>query len=252
MQERERLVATGLIVLMLVLWLGFAVHRSPRFAGSAFGGALGVSGAAFMLFSYFYALVKRVPVVKSFVTKRISLRALLAWHVYAGIVGAILGLLHTGHKFQSTLGILVTAMMLLVVLSGFVGRYLLSLTSQEIREKREVLSRLQAEYDKMATEISSHPRSFGERAKGNFLSRSFGRMLVPSVQAPDIGSISLSRAVQLVGSIADVDYAVKADERLKKVFSRWLKLHIGLSILLIVLLGLHVWSGIHYGLRWFQ
>ena len=45
MKERERLVIGGLCGLMLVLWLGFLVHRSSRFAGSAWGGLLGVSGA---------------------------------------------------------------------------------------------------------------------------------------------------------------------------------------------------------------
>ena len=38
MKERERIVVIGLIVLMLILWLGFLVHRSPRFPGSAWGG----------------------------------------------------------------------------------------------------------------------------------------------------------------------------------------------------------------------
>ena len=45
MKEREPLVAGGLVTLLLVLWLGFLVHRDPRFAGSAWGGVLGVSGA---------------------------------------------------------------------------------------------------------------------------------------------------------------------------------------------------------------
>lgn len=45
MKERDRIVATGLVVLMLLLWLGFLLHRSPRFPGSLWGGVLGVSGA---------------------------------------------------------------------------------------------------------------------------------------------------------------------------------------------------------------
>ena len=34
MKQRDRLPATGLVILMLILWLGFLVHRAPRFAGS--------------------------------------------------------------------------------------------------------------------------------------------------------------------------------------------------------------------------
>lgn len=45
MNERERLIVSGLVVLMLVTWLGFVLHRSPDFAGSAWGGVLAVSGS---------------------------------------------------------------------------------------------------------------------------------------------------------------------------------------------------------------
>ena len=37
MNEREKLVMTELVALLLLLWLGFLVHRSPRFAGSQSG-----------------------------------------------------------------------------------------------------------------------------------------------------------------------------------------------------------------------
>lgn len=42
------------------------------------------------------------------------------------VAAALLALLHTGHKFQSTLGMVLTAAMLAVVLSGLAGRYALS------------------------------------------------------------------------------------------------------------------------------
>lgn len=252
MQERERVVVAGLVILILVLWLGFVVHRSPRFAGSLVGGVLGVSGATLMLVSFTYALVKRVPGIKNTVTKRVSLRTLIAWHIYAGLAGSILGLLHTGHKFQSTLGILLTSTMLLLVLTGFVGRYLLNLTSQEIREKRDVLSRLQAEYDAMAIELGRRPEVAQTLSGRGFLSRVLAGFLIPAIQPAGLGDPSAARAIRVAESLADVDYAVKSHETLKKAFGRWLTVHIVLSVVLIILLGVHIWSGIHYGLRWFQ
>ena len=39
---------------------------------------------------------------------------------------------------------------------------------------------------------------------------------------------------------------------LKAAFNRWLKWHIACSIFLYILLGLHIWSGLYYGLRWFH
>ena len=46
MKERERIIVTGLVTLMFILWLGFLVHRSPRFAGSLWGGVLAVTGSS--------------------------------------------------------------------------------------------------------------------------------------------------------------------------------------------------------------
>jgi hypothetical protein len=106
--KHERTIVGGLVLLSLVLWLGFLVHRSPRFAGSAWGGVLGISGATLMLVPLAYMIVKRVPTLKRVVTPRFSMRTLLVWHIYAGILGPILGLLHTGHKFDSPLGVMLT------------------------------------------------------------------------------------------------------------------------------------------------
>ncbi len=56
---------------------------------------------------------------------------------------------------------------------------------------------------------------------------------------------------RLVGSIADVESAIQARETFKRWFSRWLRLHIVLATALYLLLCLHGWAGIHFGLRWF-
>lgn len=247
MQERERVVVTGMVLLLLALWLGFTVHRSPRFAGSLIGGVLGVSGALLMVFCVLYAPVKRIPIIKNLVTKVVSLRTLLAWHVYLGLVGSMLGLLHTGHKFDSVLGMLLTGAMLLVVASGFIGRYLLNQTSQEVREKRATLSGLQAAYDKVAMELRSAP----ELAFMTALQHRWSRWLLSEPKAEN-GMPAAAQAIRLAESIADVDYAVKMHETLKRAFSKWLTAHIVLSAVLIVLLGIHVWAGLYYGLRWFH
>lgn len=249
MRERERGVMTGLVVLLLILWLGFAVHRSPRFAGSLTGGVLGVSGALLMISAGAYAAVKRIDRVKKAVTQKVSMRTLLAWHVYTGILGSILGLLHTGHKFQSTLGILLTATMLIVVFTGYIGRYLLNQVSQEIREKREMLSKLQLEYDAVALELSQHPELALAFAGMRAFRRVFGGFFLPNTPATNGAP---ARAIHLAQAMADVEYSIKTHDTVKAAFNRWLNVHIAFSVLLYILLGLHIWSGVYYGLRWFQ
>jgi hypothetical protein len=50
--------------------------------------------------------------------------------------------------------------------------------------------------------------------------------------------------------VADLEYAIRTHQIFKRWFAFSLKLHIVLSIVLYVLLGLHIWAGIHFGLRW--
>lgn len=252
MKERERLVVVGLVMLLLILWLGFLFHRSPRFAGSAWGGVLGVSGGLLMLVPLAYLIVKRIPPFKKAVTKRVSMRTLLAWHIYAGVLGPILALAHTGHKFVSPLGIALTAMTLLAVLSGFVGRYLMNQFSQTIREKKEMLTQLEVTYRGTAGELAGHPEQV---ALLQPLTGFWPRLLAGLFMGgPEISQASPAvpvRALWLAESMADLEYAVKTHETFKRWFALWLKFHIVISAVLYALLALHVWASVHFGLRWF-
>ncbi len=253
MKEREGAVVTGLIILMLVLWLGFAVHRSPRFAGSLWGGVLGVTGALLMLWPLAYSAIKRIPALKQAVTRRVPMRTLLAWHVYTSILGAILVILHTSHKFNSPLGIFLTAAMLIAVLTGFIGRYFMRQISQELREKEAMLAQLDGAYRQTADVLTQSPeRALSFALSHGFLGRFLTAFFVPEVETGP-GDLALSyRAVRLAESMADLEYAIKTHELLKRRFARWLKLHIVSSVVFYVLLALHVWAGIYFGLRWFD
>jgi hypothetical protein len=253
MKEHDRLVATGLVVLMLLLGLGFLAHQSPRFAGSAWGGVLGVSGAVLMLVPLAYMVVKRIPPLKRTVTRRVSMRTLLAWHVYAGIVGPILGLLHTGHKFDSPLGIALTAMMVIVVLSGFVGRYLMGQFSQTIREQKEMLTGLEVAYRQTAGELAAHPEQVAiVRPLAGFWSRLMGGLLLARPAGVPATASAPVRALRLSESMADLEYAIKTHEAFKRWFAGWLRFHIVISFVLYGLLALHIWAGVYFGLRWFR
>jgi hypothetical protein len=181
------------------------------------------------------------------------MRTLLAWHVYAGVVGPILGLLHTGHKFDSPLGIAVTAMMVIVVLSGFVGRYLMGQFSQTIREQKEMLTGLESAYRQTAGELAAHPEEVAiMRPLAGFWSRLMGGLLLARPAGVPATASAPVRALRLSESMADLEYAIKTHEAFKRWFAGWLKFHIVISFVLYVLLALHIWAGIYFGLRWFR
>lgn len=251
---RQRTALSTLIVLLLVLWAGFIVHRSPRFPGSLTGGILAVSGASLIVvFSVFYSAVKRFPALRPALSKYLSMQQLLIVHVYTGALGAILVLLHTGHRFESNLGIALTSSMLLSVFSGYIGGHLLGRVSVELREKQGLLLQLETAYNAAVDELSHKPDSpIASVLPDNPFS--FARMR--SAIAAKISTSGSERASDgaagIASSIAELEYSIRSHDRFKRWSGHWLALHIGTSLVFYVLLALHVWASIHFGLRWFQ
>lgn len=251
MQERERAIVTGLVLLLLVLVLGFYVHRDPRFPGSLTGGVLGISAAALMLVPLAYLFVKRIPFLKKHVTRAMSMRTLLAIHIYAGVLGPILGVLHSGHRFQSPLGIALTTMMIVVALSGFVGRHLMSRLSKDMREEQQWLAGLRVAYEHTARELVKEPEAAGRlRPFAGFFSRLAAPFFVHEGASTAEPLSAPARALRLSESMADVEYAIKTHGVFKRAFGRWLACHIVIAIILYALLALHIWSGWYFGIRW--
>ncbi len=246
MRDRDFNVVSLLVILMLIVWLGFLLHRSTRFAGSLSGGVLGVSGTILMLVPLAaYSVVKRVRVIKRRVTGWMSMRTLLTVHIYAALVGSILVLLHTGHKFDSPLGMALTAMVLLVVLSGFIGRYLMSHISQGLREKQQMLQGLQLGFKQMSQEFAH--QKVEPTATGSAPDRPWNWFSGWSQTEDSVLSVSA-----VAGAIADLEYSIAVHGWMKNWFQKWLRFHLVISGVLCFLLAIHVWSGVYYGLRWFQ
>lgn len=248
---RDRTTVTGWLLLLLALWLGFIVHQSPRFPGSLWGGVFGVSAAVLMLVPFAYTLLKRVDWLKDKITARLTLSKLLAWHVNASIGGAFLAILHSGHRYQSWLGILLTAAMLLAILSGYIGRYYLRYLSQELRERQESLLALRAAYDRLAAHIAALPQGALERSLISTLRGRVAAAVAGTPRASEPEDLRW-RAIGLAEAIADTEYAISADETLKRRLRVWLTVHVAASIAFYVLLALHIWGGIQFGLRWFS
>jgi len=250
-QERESTVVGGLVLMMLVLWLGFLIHRSAGFPGSGLGHALGIGGALLMLVPAAYVVVKRVPKLRKSITKHVPMRTLLAWHIYAGVLGPLLVLFHTGHRFESPLATALTALTIIVVLSGYIGRYLMRNIQAELAEKRDQLKQVTAEYDRMQGALANAGDARASLTRQRSLRRRLsGAFFVQDARQDPVLASLVPRALRVVESRADLEYAIGTHERFKRWFGRWLRWHIVVSCGLYLLLGLHVWAAIYFGLRW--
>ncbi len=238
MRDREPKIATATIFILILVWIGGGIDPSHDFAGSALGGVLALAGTFLLLTPLFYLVIKRIDFVKTIAVRHIPMRTMLIWHIYAGFVGTILVLLHTGHKFSSVLAATLTALILTVVLSGVIGRYLQRQIGDDVRSKRKLLNQLYKEYDSVS-------------ARSNMATESHGQNFIIDRTSPNtIGTNVVVNVVNLVSSIADVESAITSRETLKQWFTIWYRVHITLIIGMYLLLFFHIWSGIHFGLRW--
>jgi hypothetical protein len=241
MKEKESTIVGGLTLFLLILWLGFFIHRDPRFAGSLVGGIFAVTGSLFLLIPLIYSIIKRFPSLTKKVTPKFPLSTLLTIHIYAGVIGAILVLIHTGHKFDGPLATTLTAFLLLEVASGFIGRYLFGQIIKDLSEKKKLAASLTSLFTKESAELSTQPKMPG-LIKSFFVG-----------EASDSSSFAKTRTLgKLAGAVSDVEYSIKSHELFKKYFSHWLKIHIVMSFIFYGLLFSHIGSEIYFGLRWFQ
>ena len=107
------LIITGLYGLVIVL------TREIPPASELFGHGIGILGFTFMLMTEtLYSLRKRSRSVK---WGRMS--NWLQFHIFTGLVGPYMVLLHTSWKFNGIAGV-TTLFTVIIVVSGFVGRYI--------------------------------------------------------------------------------------------------------------------------------
>jgi len=228
----ERAIVGAVLTMLLFLVPAFVFHTSQRFAGSLAGFSLGTIAAILMVSLLIYPLAKRSPGLRSLITRLISMRALLAFHVYAGVFGAFLAILHTGHKYQSVLGVALVISMLVVVVTGLVGRYYLPETAAELREEQTRLATLRSAYDRTAATLANRSAP----GSGDPLPGASALLEVP--------------ILQLVDGIADLEHAIGSREGVKRIFTPWIVAHVVAAIMMYFLLSLHVAGEIYYGLRW--
>ncbi len=97
------------------------------------GRYLGFVGTFVIIVSFVYSLRKRQIIESGSPKKLLILHEYLAW------IGSIMILVHAGIHFNALLPWLAIQMLLIVVASGLVGKFLLKKSTETLKEKKQVL-----------------------------------------------------------------------------------------------------------------
>lgn len=276
------LVSAALTVWILFGLGGFDYYRTPlavrgyapahpvlRPSGPA-GQSFGLVGALLLLVPFIYMTRKRIRHLRTVG----SLSAWLEIHLFCGILGPVLITFHTSFKFN---GIVSAAYwsMVLVMVSGFVGRYLYVRIPRSIRGTE--LTR--TELDERAMELEgalvglvhapalrARIRKFEEaavptRERLSFVDLLFGELTLHSyLRALDheLRRAGLDDAVRedIVAVTSERSVLLRRSaylHRTKKLFDLWHVFHLPLVYLLLVIAAAHVALVVYLGyvpFRW--
>jgi hypothetical protein len=106
------------VLFLTVVYLVYAGLTTPS-GGHPFGHTLGILGASLMLMTEVVYSVRKRSRLLNFG----QVRHWLSFHIFTGITGPALVLMHTGFEFRGLAGFTMF-LTVLVVVSGFLGRYI--------------------------------------------------------------------------------------------------------------------------------
>jgi hypothetical protein len=220
----------------LLFLLVFPVRIAP---GGFFGHMIGIGGTVLMALTLMYPFRKRVLKIK-------GRKNPISSHIYYGLIGPTLVVWHSGHTLISHIGSLAFLLMLIIVLSGIGGRFLFKNINLSLKENERDLALLNRTFRENRGKIEIHCRVY--------LGVDQTRPAPSTVDEP-IPPHMASQCMQvyhLAQLIAEKEQAVSAFSATKTLFSRWLRLHIYLTISLFAVVFVHILTTVYYGLRWIR
>ena len=223
------------------------------------GHSLGIVGFLMMVSTeVLYSLRKRV--------QGIHLGRMSTWlqfHIFTGIVGSYLVLLHAGWKFNGLAGVL-TLLTVVVVLSGFVGRYIYTAVPRSLDGVMVAVAELEeqiASADRRLQELGLDHQGAAALAAATNLPRR-GWMLVlgrhflrwrqkrhwrRAVRNLDAaGRAQAAQLEQLLAERQRLDMQLNSLDATRRLLALWHLFHIPLGGVLFTLAFIHIAAALYY------
>lgn len=247
-------------------------YRSLRPAGSL-GLLYGIIGSGMMVLMLVYTLRKRTRLFG----RRMPLRPFLDFHIYMGVFGPLLILLHTSFKVQGLVSVAFWSMVA-VALSGYFGRYLYQQIPRNIEDRELNLG----EIDQLVTRLGDDMRGAGRlnetalsemsltldaayavRSRGAF--GALIAMIVNDLRRPwidarlrrqlkrqlNLRSGEFEHLFILARRRALLKRRVAVLGRVQRLFHYWHVIHKPFAIIMYIIMGVHIGVAIWTGYGWF-
>jgi hypothetical protein len=241
---RELWWAAAAIAAITILYLMVASHlQAVPAAGDLFGHSLGIIGFLLMLATeILYSLRKR--------SRRARWGPAASWlrfHIFTGVFGAYLVLLHTSWKFNQLAGVVVI-LTVVVVASGFIGRYIYSAVPRTADGTALAREQLETEIATVGAELQARLAQSPEASKALALP-----LTSPSDSPQDPTYMVLGRPLielryrwQWRREMARQDVAVREQAaQLEKLVARQRQLQRQMASLAMTRRLLGIWHSVH-------
>ncbi len=256
---------SAIAVAAITGWYAVRAQSGIPPAGKTLGHSLGVVGFLMMLSTEtLYTLRKRA--------KRFAFGPTSIWlkaHVFTGIVGPCLVLLHTGWKFHGVAGA-ATLFTVVIVMSGFVGRYIFTAVPRSREGVEAALHDLNvrildacerlhhlgaAQVAKSAIVLANQGRRGGWRS---VLGRHFLRGRLPDALAPIASALKkeedawTKRLSEMLIERHRLQMQIDSLASARRLLALWHIVHIPLGGVLFVLAFIHIGAALYYStlLKW--
>jgi hypothetical protein len=267
MRENFELNLSFLVVILMVgVYVAYEAISTPS-GGHPFGHSLGIIGATLMLMTeILYSARKRWRVFNIG-----RLRHWLSFHIFTGIVGPTLVLMHTGLEFRGLAG-LTMLLTVLVVASGFLGRYIYTAVPRTLAgievdrqtleadaaEKRAALVAWAADKSTQVQRLITQEAGLQEAEEAEELPalaiftrrfeewRQKRKITVEIKKLDQEEQTRLAEIEQMLAQQQRLIRQIKSLKTVRRLMGLWHTLHVPLGLTLFTAMFIHIFASIFY------
>jgi hypothetical protein len=263
---------TAILIITLVYLIALVWLEAVPPASELFGHSLGIAGFLLMLSTEtLYSIRKR--------SRRASWGRMSTWlnfHIFTGIVGPYMVLLHSSWKFNGLAG-LTLLFTILIVISGFIGRYIYTAIPRNVEGMEMEMEWLEQAMVETRAELQRWLDSRPQDA--HYLASRFGLLKNPAQQSPDDSvplsvdmllaavnsswlqrlhwrwalrgqSLTIRRAASQLSELLrwqkNLQRQATSLARSRRLFSLWHTIHIPIGLVLFTAAFIHIFAAIYY------